>query len=358
MELFHANEQWANRPDDERFPDLQAMRNACYAYATTAVEATVTLTDLRVDAVGKNDLRLTGKTDIPAKLTHHAFGQLCERAKAPAGYLRGLPATLAAQNLNHGLKTKTGGQKTNLLVHSNGDLLVRAATSDIYQRVWNFEVIDRLMDLSARHGLVPARPTFRQFDDGHGNMPALYASDHDMFAFLMSEQRELRGPLGELLLRGVIAVNSEVGQAALKFLGFYFREICGNHIIWGAQEIAEVRIIHVGDVHGRMGEAMVKVRKYMDGAASLDEAQFTEVTARIAADKNEVLDAVFGKLRGDVSRKALSASYDAVVEAEDGDPRSKWGLAQGITRYSQTTPYADERTALDRAAGKLLKIAF
>ncbi len=47
-----------------------------------------------------------------------------------------------------------------------------------------------------------------------------------------------------------------------------------------------------------------------------------------------------------------------VVEDQDGDPKSKWGLVQGITRHSQTLPYADERTALDRAAGKLMAITF
>jgi hypothetical protein len=334
MQLYHANRQWATRPDDEKFNDLQTMRDACFGYAQSAVEAKVIINDLRVSSEGDNDMRL------------------CQRAKAPAGYLRSLPSTLAVQNLNHGLKVAPG--VANLMAHRNGELLIRSLTTDLYQRVWNWEVCERLMALADREKLVPARPTFRSLGS---DAPALYASDHDMFAFLMSSERQIRGPLGELLLRGVIAINSEVGEAALKFLSFYFRDMCGNHIIWGAREVAEVKLVHVGQIRERFTEAMVRVRKYMDSPGSIDEAQFQQMTAQIATTKDEVLDAVFGKLGG-VSRKELSASYDAVREDEDGAPNTKWGLAQGITRYSQQTPYADERTALDRAAGQLLQIEF
>jgi hypothetical protein len=352
MQLYHANRQWATRPDDEKFNDLQTMRDACFGYAQSAVEAKVIINDLRVSSEGDNDMRLVGRTGVAGRMTHHAFGQLCQRAKAPAGYLRSLPSTLAVQNLNHGLKVAPG--VANLMAHRNGELLIRSLTTDLYQRVWNWEVCERLMALADREKLVPARPTFRSLGS---DAPALYASDHDMFAFLMSSERQIRGPLGELLLRGVIAINSEVGEAALKFLSFYFRDMCGNHIIWGAREVAEVKLVHVGQIRERFTEAMVRVRKYMDSPGSIDEAQFQQMTAQIATTKDEVLDAVFGKLGG-VSRKELSASYDAVREDEDGAPNTKWGLAQGITRYSQQTPYADERTALDRAAGKLLQIEF
>jgi hypothetical protein len=56
-----------------------------------------------------------------------------------------------------------------------------------------------------------------------------------------------------------------------------------------------------------------------------------------------------------ISRKALEAGYDAVVPEQDGDPLTAWGIAQGLTRSSQATPYADERMKIDRAAGKLLE---
>ena len=39
----------------------------------------------------------------------------------------------------------------------------------------------------------------------------------------------------------------------------------------------------------------------------------------------------------------------------DGSPRSPWGMANGVTRLSQITPYADARNNLDMAAGKILR---
>ena len=65
---------------------------------------------------------------------------------------------------------------------------------------------------------------------------------------------------------------------------------------------------------------------------------------------------LFGRKLG-LTRTALTAGYDlAEVSGQDGDPRSVWGMVQGLTRFSQTVPYADERTVIDKAAGKLLDL--
>ena len=99
-----------------------------------------------------------------------------------------------------------------------------------------------------------------------------------------------------------------------------------------------------------------EIRKYMNESVSDDEAKIASAKSRlIAATKDEVLDALFGKRTINLSRKVLEASYEAVQPDVDGDPRTPWGMAQGLTRYSQTTPYADKRTEIDRAAGRLLE---
>lgn len=356
MEIFSASNQWATRPADERFNSLEAMYGATLHYAEQARETTVGGDVLRVEGVD-TDLRVVGRAGVPAKITHYALGQLAQRAGAPASYLRALPATLAASNLNYGL-ARAEASPVQLLFHSNGELVLRAATSERYSRIWNYEIVGRLMDLAARHALVPGMQTFSW--DGSELPPvaerakSLYASDHDMYAFLMSENATVTDPVGQTLRRGVIVTNSEVGAASLRFTGFYFRDVCANHIIWGAQDLAEVRLVHTGDVHGKLAGALVECRKYLNGAGSLDEARFESLRVQIAGDKDAVLDKLFGIRSLGVTRKLLSAAYDAVVPEQDGDPRTVWGIAQGITRHSQATPYADERTTLDRAAGRIL----
>jgi hypothetical protein len=356
MELFKAHKQWASRPDDERFTSITALHQATKAYAQTAVEkADVPVSSLRVENID-GDVQLVGRQGIPAKLTHWAFGQLAARVTAPASYLRTLPATLAVQNLNHGLAhrvAQSADSVVSLLFHNSGALLLRALTSDRYERVWNWEITDRLLDLETQ-GWEPARPDIRVQDD---RLP-LYASDHDMFAFIRHTDRVIKeGRSGDVLQRGLIVENSEVGASKLRLTRFLYREMCGNHIIWGAEGVTEVALRHVGNIRDRFGSWETEIRKYLDSSASDDEAKIeTARTKTIAGTKVEVLDALFGKRTG-LTRKALDAGYDATQPDQDGDPRTVWGIVQGLTRYSQTVPYADERVTIDRAAGKIIDMA-
>ena len=239
------------------------------------------------------------------------------------------------------------------MFHRNGSLLLRAITSDIYSRIWNFEVADRLLDMEQHQGWTPATPDIRVIDK---KLP-LYASDHDLFVFLMHQDRVIKengDPDG--LKRGIIAGNNEVGGGSIWLMKFLYREMCGNHIIWGAEDVMTVRAAHVGNVRDKFALWEVEAKKYLDESASLEEGRVLAAQSRrIAGTKEELLDALFGKKSIGLSRKALTAGYDAVVPDVDGDPLTPWGYVQGLTRYSQASPYGDERMRLDRAAGKILE---
>jgi hypothetical protein len=56
--------------------------------------------------------------------------------------------------------------------------------------------------------------------------------------------------------------------------------------------------------------------------------------------------------------KTLDAAYTNALPDLDGTPNTQWGMVQAITRHSQSIPYADQRTALDRAAGKIMEANF
>jgi hypothetical protein len=393
MELFKAHRQWSSRPSDERFASLEELYQVTKDYAEKARESTTTWDKLRVEAVN-DDVQLVGRTGIPAQFTHWAFGQLCSRVEAPASYLRELPATLAAQNLNYGLANKVDTSRAQLMFHqNNGDLVLRACTSDMYSRIWNYEVAERLLRLQ-EIGWEPARPD-KRFDGGNPEeclicngtgkqfeynnprvyisgsacpkckgtgkaLAAVYASDHDMFAFVRNRTaviREHGNPDG--LQRGVIVENSEVGASALKGTRFLYRTMCGNHIIWGATRVMDISVRHVGNVRGRFYNFSYELKRYSEESASDEEAKISSAKAKVIAQtKEQVLDTLFGQKRIDVPRRTLEASYDAVIPDQDGSPNTVWGIVQGMTRHSQTIPYADQRTKLDRAAGKVLEIAF
>jgi Domain of unknown function (DUF932) len=388
MELFKANRQWATRPADERFETLQSLYEATKAYAATARENIVPISIIRAEANG-NDVNLTGKAGNPAVFTHWSFGQLCGRIGAPAAYLRELPATLACQNINHGLANYADKSETaNLLFHANGNLLLRAFTSEKYSRIWNWEVAERLLRLQDA-GWTPATvdkrfdggdPTKCQVCNGLGAapngdgvrakcqtckgtgraFPALYASDHDMFAFVRNSSAVIREPgNADGLQRGVIVENSEVGASALKLTRFLYREMCGNHIIWGASKVIEISVRHVGDARQRWSLYQGELKRYAESSVSDEEAKIASAkTCKIGDTKEQVLDRLFGMRTIGLSRKCLEAGYDAAQPNQDGDPRTVWGMVQGLTRHSQTIAYADTRTGIDRAAGKLMEADF
>ncbi|NJL70718.1 MAG: hypothetical protein HC888_03460 [Candidatus Competibacteraceae bacterium] len=188
----------------------------------------------------------------------------------------------------------------------------------------------------------------------------LYASDRDMFAFLVDPSKRIEDGSPEGLWRGFFAQNSEVGDCSWILTFFLFRGTCGNHIIHGGKLLREIRIRHVGTANDR---AMRAMRAELTEYANLDTSEDRKLIIQaknliLGATKDECLDRLFGlKI---ASRQILNAAWTraegtGTVDA-DGSPDTAWGYAQALTRYSQTIPYTDKRTDLDRAAGKVLAL--
>jgi len=342
---------------------LKALYSATKKYADASIERTTPFNSLRAEAY-KGEVVIVGKQNVPAKLTNWGFKQFCGKAGAPVEYLVTLPATLAVQNLNHGLKkrseNKNNEQDANLLFHKNGGMICRSIMTEAYERIWNYELCERLLELEA-DGWEPARPDFRKmFDD----FPALYASDHDMFAMIRLKNEYIEQPINpsrntQPMYKGLIYWNGEVGNRTIGAMKFLYNGMCGNHIIWGASEVVEFSAKHVGSVRDRLHTFDAELKSYSDESLSDLNAKIKAASKKvIAGTKEEVLDFLFGKRSIKLSRKVLDASYDAVIPEQDGSPNTVWGMMQGLTRHSQTIPYADERLKLDRAGSELLKLVF
>jgi hypothetical protein len=378
MQLTKAFSQWSTRPSDERFWTVEELHAATLAHKEAARAATVLNSDLRVEAVD-DEIHLVGRTGAPGMLTSWAFHQLCMRAEAPASYLRELPTTLAAQNLNYGLKANlpNHNESTRLLLHQNGGYFARAVLSEKYTRIWNSDVTQRLIAFQdAGWTTPPARPA--NADDTNVRVctpeqaalsltvragdpigPAgLYCSFEDMFAFMIHPERVIDDGSAGGLMRGFFVWNSEVGKSSFGVMKFLFRGVCGNHIVWDAKDVAEIKVRHVGAADDRaFGQLAVELKKYADESDNEDQARVDKAREFIlAADSKSLLDYVFDK--GFLPRKTAEAALAAVLPDVDGDPMTAWGYAQGVTRLSQKEKNADKRVALDRAAGKILEVAF
>src|SRR5882672_3776359 len=97
--------QWFMRPEDEKFAEVEDL----YMYVQNRKQNTrtrpVKMLDMEFQPSGKNLLLYeNNRLDNPLVPTNWAFAQTCAMVGAHASYLSELPAHLAADCLNFGLK--------------------------------------------------------------------------------------------------------------------------------------------------------------------------------------------------------------------------------------------------------------
>lgn len=236
------------------------------------------------------------------------------------------------------------------------------------------------MDMPAGWRVPPARPAFDDprarpatkadlLDDTgmlsiqEGDMIApagVYASDHDMFVFLVNETKRI----DETLSRGMFLWNSEVGDKSFGFCTFLYNHVCGNHIVWDASGVKKITIKHVGDVQGKgFRKLRAKIVEYADESVSDNEAIIKKAKGlELGMGKDQVVAALLGitrKKRIPIPQAVLGSAYDVAERHEDryGPPNTMWAAVNGLTQHSQTIGFAGARNRLDEGAGKLLALA-
>jgi hypothetical protein len=385
--LYAVHNQWMNRPADERFWGLDDLLAHSKAERQASHESRTAIKDLRAEAVhvagyDSPDLRLVAGDGEPLSLTHWSFGQLCSAADALANYLRRLPADMAAVNLNHGLRRAGTDQKLQFLNNVEAGR-VRSIPRD-YARLWNDDLISALapaLDLGWR--VPPARPAV---DDPRarpatetdilpnqgtfglsvklGDMIApagVYCGDRDLFVFLVHPDRVIDdGNSG--MMRGVFLWNSEVGAGSFKVRTFYLENVCGNHLVWWASHIKEVKVRHRGDrILSADREMVSQLRDYADAPASVDEGMIRRARLHtLGDDREKTVERIGGIKSLGLTRKEIEGAYESAVLRESvakSSPTTAWGLVHGLTRLSQGERHADQRNRMDRAGGKILALA-
>lgn len=348
--------QYAFRPKDERYSSLAELITAAQADRSSAKISTIPASQLIAIEHNGTVLAESTRSGTRAALTHWSFGQLASSAGAPASYLRNLPAKLAVDCLNHGIKN-AARDNHQILMRNGGPAdvpyTIRALTSEQYSRVWDHGVAERV----ARHQ--EQNPSWQLPMTWAGTRAGAYRGDRDMFLFLTNggsivEDKTIKnfdGRADGTMFRGLIIRNSEVGAAKLETITFLFRVVCGNHIIWGSQNVRQTARRHVGltagDAEIMIGKALRECGQ--DGAN--DEKTIEQIGAMVYG---ATTDAVIAQARKDgLTEKDARASYHA-AEQHEANPRSVWGFANGITRHSQQQNNQDDRTELDQLAGAIL----
>lgn len=354
--LMTAHTQWASRPEDQRFTNLTDLAAAVDSRRNRSKVADLSLTDLEVK-VTEDKAGLYINTHIrAAQPTNWAFGQLAQRAGAPAGYLRTLPAPMAADCLNFGLKN--GGRDALKLLTLNEDgeyNTLQAVTSPTYGRIWDADcvsAVQRIVDRTDGRFFNP-----KAYDRKSGGVvgSGLYASDRDVFMFMIDGGSLVDGRgTRDQLNRGFIVWNSEVGSATFGLMTFLFRAVCGNHIIWGASDVKQILIRHTAGGPARFdGQATPALLDYANASVAPIEAAIKKAKDYLLPkDSDGLIQWAAG--RG-FTRAEIRDAVD-IAEKEEGDCRNLWNFVQGLTASAREYAYMDARVNLEKRAGKLMDI--
>ncbi len=349
--LVDAHKQWVKRPPDERFKTLDALLEFTGKRKRNAIEETHSLRDLRMHATHGGGMFLNGHVQHSA-LTNWSFSQLCQAVKAPAGYLRSLSAGMAVQCLEYGM-AKAGGE-AKLLLRKNemrdsdetsfGNA-VSAFTSPNYGRIWDYDVVSELLEA--------VRETNWHPPESRSGQAGLYASDRDMFAFLINDERPVE--VGNARLgRGFFLWNSETGSATLGLTTFLYNFVCGNHIVWGAEEVQELKIVHRSRALSRFyGDAIPALNRFVENRNLDDRIKGTVAQAmndRIGSSLDEVTKSLKSL---PFTRVEIANAWNTGL-AEGEDVTTRWGITQGFTALARKQQFADRRVSLERRAAVLL----
>lgn len=366
MTTIHtASHQWAARPADERFVSLTSLNQHCLEMRQRSVGKAVASRLISCAPVESDsrELMCVGPNGGPVSLTHWSFGQLAQRAGAPAGYLRSLPAPLAADNINFGLQTRDVEDLGVLLCKNvNAPSELRAVTGPNYGRIWNSTItqalINRFGDGVTGDFRVPGE--FGQAVEVTKANTTLYASDRDMFVFLADETNRIvvpgrRAGKSGSMARGFFVWNSEVGSTTLGIATFLFDYVCGNRIVWGADKYAEIRIRHTTGAPTRwIDEVIPAIENY---AHSSTESITQAIEKAKAARITSAYDDVDAFLKTRFSKSQVSAIKAAHLSDEDRPIETLWDATTAVTAYARSVQYQDERVALEREGGRILQLA-
>ena len=356
VNAYTAHREWASRPPDERYASVHALYEAARARRIRTEERTIETVAVRTEAVGADALALRNASGRQAALTNWSFEQLAGIAGAPPKYLRTLPAAIASDAINYGLHRQRREQHQ-LLLDRDDPWTVHAVTSPRYARVHYDELTARVLDLMAQHPAWSLPLGYKDGVFGAERVPSgAYLGDRDMFLFLVDGNRDLDDPTDSShagLFRGFILRNSDVGAAALSLDVFLFRQVCGNHIIWGFKHVVGFRRRHVGaSIQDEWTASLESVRSALDADVADDRLVLLRAqTQELGSNRAAVIDTAVQRL--ELSRKQADEAY-VLAETFESNPRSVWGYVQGLTRLSQRTPWQDGRFNLDRAASRLL----
>jgi hypothetical protein len=352
--LMQASAQWASRPADQRFKTLADLRAS--VHNRRMVSRSVDLPLSRIRAEERNGSIILNSGIAACEPSHWSFGQFSSMIGAPSNYLRKLPTELAVSCINSGIDRASREEvKFMTITDQSGERAntLQAVTSPTYGRIWDADCVDAVGRIVERTNGKFYNPLAYDRNTGAPVPSGLYASDRDVFMFMIDGGSRLEVGRRAKLNRGFFVWNSEVGSKTFGLMTFLFNEVCGNHIVWGAQSINKLVIRHSKNGPARFdSDAAPMLQQYAEASIANDEATIKRANEKLlpSGDELETLLAPFKFTKAE-TREAIACAIK-----EEGECRTLWDLVQGYTAYARDFDYVDARIDLEKRAGQLLNL--
>ena len=364
----NVSRQWMSRPDDQRFLSLDTLAEHVNNRSASAVQKIVDVKNIVIEASFSDPEKLTlNHEGVNLSPTNWSFGQLSSLASSPAGYLRKLPASIAAINLQYGLQSL---RSENAKLYYSDDELY-AATGTEYGRVHDIELVHAVQKIAGSgtgetRWKIPgvmdwSTSKHNPFVNPTKDTTTLYASDRDVFMFLVDDTHPIeigKLPNGDpdLIFRGFYVWNSEVGSKTLGISTFMLRGVCQNRNIWGQEDKHSLIIRHSKNAPNRFAqEAEPALLDYSTQSSTGILYNINQARSAVVAS-NDDERTNYLKTNG-FNAKQAQHIINTVIKEEDVKPKSVWDFVQGITAVARDVKHTDERIQLEMLAGKMMSKA-
>lgn len=375
-----AHKQWLHRPQDERFDSVQDLLRFLEERTAKTKEVEKPFKIIKVEPRDTDVMVATDKG--VASLTHHSFTQLAQLANLHASGLRAsftafLETKEAAKWVSDGLNLGLQGREKNsgssmsaniLVTAQHGKLTIRSINTGEYSRVWDVDVVKKLVEPLQEFGFVNP-PAF----DGPGG---LYAGDRDMFALMVPRnvaRINMKGvtcnvspkPIevnGQLFYPFIMIQGSEVGGSAQKFITGLLQAVCANLMLWGVDGMEELTIRHTGNPWERIMKAY---SEFLNRWVIQDQRKQEN---RIALAMNKTFDSVkeaqeIVSRKTGLPQKVIQSATDLILRGDRStgiiseDPTNLWNMVAAITAQARLRLNQDDQVDVATRAGKLMLLA-
>jgi hypothetical protein len=284
---------------------------------------------------GSPKFQLNGRENLFA-ITRPCHNQIAERLEIPAKYYSKMETEapeLLAQNVNTWLKKNP----KEVFIRGLGNS-VRAFLSDKYR------VIDHLDTLYC---------SLNELQAYEAEVEDCYLSETEMNLKVKSNQlKDFVRHKEDLIIGGLLLVNSETGHRALRVEPRMFRVKCTNGMV--IEEFL-TRQIHLGNGNGEFDEMV-----YLSIRRSIRElfGRFGEIIQVLRETTEIKVRNVLRIINNLVEHYRLSEEQkERILMAFGAEPeQDKYGIANAVTRAAQGEENWEKSLELERIGGKLVTL--